>query len=51
MIIAFLLGMIEFRRDCTTSFVGQEREHSKYRAYDLGRDLSHRMTFRHYEEV
>ena len=46
---AFLLGLWEFRRDCTTSFVGQENEYSKYEWYDLGRDLAHQLTLRKWD--
>jgi hypothetical protein len=50
MIRAFILGMYEFRSTCTTGFSGQARESDMYRAYDLGRDLAHRLTARKYEE-
>ena len=50
MIRAFILGVYEFRRDFTTSFVGLAGEFDKYRAYDFGRDLAHRLTLRFYEE-
>lgn len=41
---AFLLGMWEFRSDCTTHFGGNLIE-----TYDLGRDLAHRLTFRRFD--
>ena len=47
---AFMLGMYEFRRSMTTSFVGQSDEYRKYLSYDKGRDFAHRCTFRIYEE-
>lgn len=43
---AFLNGMREFRRSSwTTGYcdVGEQE------AYDTGRELAHRLTFRHYE--
>jgi len=39
---AFILGMIEFRSDCTTN-VGE------IESYDSGRDFAHRITFRHFD--
>ena len=41
---AFILGMIEFRSDCTTN-VGDEDL-----AYDSGRDFAHKITFRHFDD-
>jgi len=49
MVRAFLLGIYEFRRDCTTSFVGQPDEQSKYNWYDRGRELAHKVTRRRYD--
>lgn len=51
MIRAFALGLLEFRRDVTTSFVGESNEHAKYEWYDLGRDLAHRLTLRTWDEA
>lgn len=48
---ALMLGMREFRQSFTTSFVGQPNEHALYAAYDQGRDLAHRLTFRRFEEA
>lgn len=39
-----LLGIREFRTDWTTSVEPEDQE-----AYDFGRDLAHRLTFRRYE--
>lgn len=41
---AYLLGMLEFRSDCTTYFGGDLIE-----TYDEGRDMAHRLTFRRFE--
>lgn len=43
MIRAFLLGLLEFRRSFTSRV-----EHPD--AYDAGRDLAHRLTFRRYDQ-
>lgn len=45
MLKAFLLGVIEFRRSLTTSF----EDYELLEAYDRGRDLAHRITFRHWD--
>ena len=45
----FLLGIYEFRRDWTTSFVGQPNEESKYNCYDRGRELAHLLTLRKWD--
>lgn len=42
---AYLLGMLEFRSDFTTSFDGDLIE-----TYDAGRDMAHRLTLRRYEQ-
>lgn len=42
---AFLLGVMEFRSDLTTSF----NDYDLYAAYDSGRDLAHRFTFRRWD--
>lgn len=42
---AFILGAYEFRRDFTTSF----DSHAEYCAYDWGRELAHRATFRRWD--
>ena len=48
---AFLLGMVEFRHDLTTGFVGGDdlSEFEWYAVYDRGRDLAHRLTRRRYD--
>lgn len=51
MVKAFFLGAYEFRQCFTTSFVGEQNEHLKYKWYDRGRDLSHWLTLRRYEEA
>lgn len=43
---AFLLGMREFRLDCTTSYKDWDLAH----AYDGGRELAHVLTFRHWDQ-
>jgi hypothetical protein len=43
MIRAFFTGLLEFRRLVTSAFEGHED------AYDTGRELAHRITFRRYE--
>lgn len=40
--VALVWGMIEFRSDFTRHFDDE-------RAYDLGRDLMHRLTFRYFD--
>lgn len=40
---AFLFGLAEFRSSFTTHFPEQAY------AYDLGREIAHRLTFRRYE--
>jgi hypothetical protein len=47
---AFFLGMREFRSDLTTSFAGVTGEWDLWVAYDRGRDLAHRLTFRHFDK-
>lgn len=42
---AFLLGMAEFRSDCTTGFDDLDL----LDAYDAGRDLAHRLTLRRFD--
>lgn len=42
---AFLLGMAEFRSDLTTSF----EDYDLLLAYDRGRDLAHKLTFRRWD--
>lgn len=42
---AFLLGMREFRLSFTTHISSDEL----LEAYDTGRELAHRLTFRYYE--
>lgn len=42
---AFLLGMAEFRLSFTTHF----DDDALLEAYDSGRELAHRLTFRHFE--
>jgi hypothetical protein len=42
---AFALGMFEFRSSLTTHFDGDLIE-----TYDAGRELAHRLTFRHWEQ-
>lgn len=46
LIIAFLLGMREFRLSMTTSYDDVRLAE----AYDHGRDLAHRLTFRRFED-
>ena len=54
-ISAFLLGMIEFRSDCTTGFYYQTEEGNwdsdfgLLECYDSGRELAHKLTLRRYE--
>jgi hypothetical protein len=45
-ILAFLLGVREFRSDCTTNPGDDLIE-----AYDSGREWAHRMTFRFFESA
>jgi hypothetical protein len=40
----FILGMIEFRNECTTHFGDDLIE-----TYDAGRDFAHRITFRKFD--
>ena len=42
---AFLLGAAEFRLTLTTHF----DDAALLEAYDFGRELAHRVTFRHFE--
>ncbi|WP_330728182.1 hypothetical protein [Burkholderia multivorans] len=46
-ILAFLNGIREFRLDCTTSYDDDELT----AAYDHGRELAHRLTFRRFEHA
>ena len=42
---AFVLGMAEFRQSFTTHIADLNLQ----RAYDYGRELAHRLTFRHFD--
>jgi len=42
---AFVLGVREFRSDLTTHF-----DYPLIETYDLGRDLAHRLTLRHWDQ-
>jgi hypothetical protein len=42
---AFSLGMIEFRRDFTSNYAGEEEAH------DCGREIAHRPTLRRVEHA
>lgn len=44
MLRAFLLGLLEFRSDSTTSY-----DPPLIEVYDAGRDLAHRLTLRHWD--
>ena len=44
-IAAFLLGVWEFRHDCTT----RHDTASERNAYDVGREFAHRITLRHWD--
>lgn len=44
MIHAFLLGIREFRSDWTTSY-----DDNRIEAYDAGRELAHKLTFRRFD--
>ena len=44
-IAAFINGMIEFRLTCTTHY----DDIALLEAYDSGRELAHRLTFRHFD--
>lgn len=46
MLKAFLLGLCEFRSSLTTHFEGHQGE-----AYDRGRELAHRLTWRLFEQA
>lgn len=46
-ILAFLNGIREFRMSCTTGYDDDDL----MRAYDHGRDLAHRATFRRFEHA
>jgi hypothetical protein len=52
-IYAFALGMWEFRNDWTTNFdhVGTDKGDTLQGIYDAGRDLAHRLTFRHFDQT
>jgi len=43
---AFLLGVWEFRSSVTTHY-----DYPLIETYDRGRDLAHRLTFRHWDEA
>ncbi len=43
---AFILGMIEFRSDCTTNVGDDDMD-----AYDSGRDFAHKITFRYFDQT
>lgn len=43
-LVAFIVGMREFRSDVTTSY-----DDDLIEAYDRGRDFAHRLTFRHWD--
>jgi hypothetical protein len=43
---AFCLGLLEFRSDWTTHFT----DYDELVAYDHGRELAHRITFRRFEQ-
>lgn len=45
MIKAFVLGVFEFRLSVTTGFADCDRLH----AYEVGRELAHRFTFRQFD--
>ena len=45
MIKAFICGAKEFRLTCTTHYADRDLQD----AYDWGRELAHRITFRHWE--
>jgi hypothetical protein len=51
-LLAFILGIREFRR-CSTWADPSRTEDSDYteldEAYDWGREIAHRLTFRHFE--
>lgn len=42
---AFLLGVQEFRLNCTSLIADNDMQHT----YDWGREWAHRLTFRRYE--
>ncbi|HEF4732919.1 hypothetical protein KTE71_13225 [Burkholderia multivorans] len=46
-ILAFLNGIREFRFDCTTGYDDDDL----MTAYDHGRELAHRLTFRRFEHA
>lgn len=46
LIAAFMQGMIEFRLGMTTS----QPDDDHYYAYDSGRELAHRLTFRRFDD-
>ena len=50
-IYAFLLGMYEFRTSFTTNFdhVVTDEGYAFQEAYEMGRDLAHKSTFRHFD--
>jgi hypothetical protein len=50
---AFLLGMLEFLRECTWADPARYAGNSYTElddAYDRGRDLAHRLTFRRFDD-
>lgn len=48
---AFLMGMREFRQSFTTSYAGHPNEGELSDAYDNGRELAHKLTFRHWDHA
>jgi hypothetical protein len=51
MIKAFLLGIYEFKSDFTTNFdhVETDKGYAFQQAYEMGKDLAHKFTFRHFD--
>lgn len=45
-ILAFILGMAEFRSSVTLNLEAEGLQHE----YELGREWAHRLTFRYFEE-
>jgi hypothetical protein len=46
-LLAFLNGMREFRKGCTTHY----EDYGLLCTYDAGRDLAHRITLRRFDSV
>ena len=46
-VCAFLMGMWEFRLSFTTAY----EDHDLELAYDRGREIAHKVTFRYFDEV